>query len=177
MKRIYMKRDRSGSIVKPAIASRILRNVPEYAFRFAADIGDYTGDSAESLIDFREKVLTVPLKSVKFHLYPRPPDFQRWIRETLGDAQFAKQIAMIKKPRGERLRKTLLTLIDSRLDYLHSMKMTRVKGIGPKSSKKLVALGINSVADLAACDARDLAQNTGVSEKLTAKWIQNAQLA
>lgn len=172
-----MKSELNGSIVKPAIASKILRSVPEYAFHFAADIGDYTGDSAESLIDFREKLLTVPLKSVKFHLYPRPPDFQRWIRETLGDEQFAKQLATIKRSRGERLRKTLLTLVDDRLDHLHAMKMTRVKGIGPKSSKKLVGLGITSVADLAEWNAHELAQKVGVSEKLTAKWISNAQQA
>jgi hypothetical protein len=172
-----MIRELNGSIVNPAVASRILRSVPEYAFHFAADVGDYTGDSAESLLDFREKLLKVPLKSVKFHLSPRPPDFQRWIREALGDAQFAKQLATIKLSRGERLRKKLLTLVDDRLDHLHAMKLTRVKGIGPKSSKKLIGLGITSVAALAEWTANELAQKVGVSEKLTAKWITNAQHA
>lgn len=53
-------------------------------------------------------------------------------------------------------------------------EVTEVKGIGPKRSKKLRSIGINSVDDLAKWKPDDLAEKTGVSEKTTSKWVKSA---
>jgi len=53
--------------------------------------------------------------------------------------------------------------------------LTKVRGIGPKWSKKLKDAGVNSVKDLAECDSKDLARKIGVSEKIASRWIKGAK--
>ena len=53
--------------------------------------------------------------------------------------------------------------------------LTDVKGIGEKRAAQLMALGINSVEDLANASAKDLATKLNISSKIIDKWIMNAR--
>lgn len=53
--------------------------------------------------------------------------------------------------------------------------LTRVKGIGEKRAQQLMALGINSIEDLAKATEKDLARKLKISAKITGKWIGNAK--
>jgi len=54
------------------------------------------------------------------------------------------------------------------------MDITLVRGIGPKWSGEMKAVGIDSIHELAECDPEDLAQEVGISEKMASTWIENA---
>jgi DNA primase large subunit len=100
------------------LTSKILRTVPQTeAFDFYVDIGKYHGKSAASLADFSEKLKTVHLKSIEFHF--KRGDFERWIRETLGDEYLANGIGrMDKSVQGEALRAAIQRTVENRLNYL-----------------------------------------------------------
>jgi hypothetical protein len=169
---------RKGSLGKidPRFTTKILRMVPEKKFYFATDIGEYTGDFANSLTEFVERLNNISLKSIEFHHYPRPPDFERWIRETIGDDNLANQISKINKSIiGAELRKTLQRIVKDRIYCLKVTAMTKVNGIGSKWSKRLIAADINHVCNLANYSSEDLAKKIGVSEKTATKWIKNAK--
>jgi hypothetical protein len=104
--------------ISAELASKILRTVPRIeAFHFFTDIGKYDGKSAASLADFFEKLKTVQLKSIEFHF--RRGDFERWIRETLGDEYLANGIGRIDKSvQGEALRTAVQRTVENRLYYL-----------------------------------------------------------
>ncbi len=53
--------------------------------------------------------------------------------------------------------------------------LTQVKGIGTRRAAQLKALGINSVADLAASSAEDIAEKLNVSPKRTRRWTTEAR--
>jgi hypothetical protein len=107
-----------GQIISTESASKILRTVSiTEAFHFFTDIGQYDGKSATSLADFSEKLKTVPLKSIEFHF--KRGDFERWIREMLGDEYLANGISRISKSiQGEALRGSIQRIVESRLYYL-----------------------------------------------------------
>jgi len=98
--------------------SKILRTVSiTEAFHFFTDIGQYDRKSANSLADFSENLKTVPLKSIEFHF--KRGDFERWIREMLGDEYLANGISRIDKSvQGEALRAAIQRIVASRLYYL-----------------------------------------------------------
>ena len=98
--------------------SKILRTVSiTEAFHFFTDIGQYDRKSANSLADFSENLKTVPLKSIEFHF--KRGDFERWIREMLGDEYLANGISRIDKSvQGEALRVAIQRIVESRLYYL-----------------------------------------------------------
>ena len=78
------------------IASKILRRVPyNSAFYFFTDVGQYSGKSVISLRDFCQRMKIIDVKSVDFHFKRR--DFQKWIRETLGDKDLTNEINKIRK--------------------------------------------------------------------------------
>ena len=54
------------------------------------------------------------------------------------------------------------------------MDITLVRGIGPKWSEQMKAVGIDSIHELTECDPEDLAQEVGISEKMASSWIENA---
>jgi len=96
-------------------ATRILEKVPiDKAFRFYAGIGSYTGVDAESLVDFLEKLATIDIRALEFHL-PRK-DFENWIIAVLGDAELAGRLARIREKGlpGEDLRRTVLNILNER---------------------------------------------------------------
>lgn len=49
-----------------------------------------------------------------------------------------------------------------------------IKGIGPAYSERLAEIGIETVADLVAADAADVAERTTVPETTVRKWIDRA---
>jgi predicted flap endonuclease-1-like 5' DNA nuclease len=50
-----------------------------------------------------------------------------------------------------------------------------IKGIGPAYADRLSEAGVDSVADLAAADADDLAGAIGLSPKRVGRWIERAR--
>jgi hypothetical protein len=75
--------------------SRILRIVPrEKAFYFFSSIGNYTGISASSLLEFIEMIEQVDVKSVRFHFLRK--DFEKWVEEVLEDDVLAKKIKTLR---------------------------------------------------------------------------------
>lgn len=88
------------------------KNLPhEKAFYFFTSLGNYTGKSASSLQEFKEKILEVDIKSLEFHL--DRGDFQKWIRETLDDRELAQKIQQLKEttPMETILRDRLYSIV------------------------------------------------------------------
>ena len=93
----------------------ILRTVPyEKGFHFYTEPGHFTRETATSLDTFEKKLQTVPVDSVNFHL--QRGDFQKWIKDTLGDDELAKRVSSIKRtlPVGD-MRKELLSIVQTRI--------------------------------------------------------------
>lgn len=99
-------------------ASDILRTVPpDQSFLFFEDIGKYTGRLAANLADFCENMKTIDIASVTFHF--ERGDYERWVRETLHDAELARKLKRIKKSSsGEQLRNKILRSVRKRLNEL-----------------------------------------------------------
>lgn len=109
---------RAGRRVDPQSALRILRMVsmPE-SFLFFTGIGQYTGEFAPCLTDFCEKLNEESLKSIEFH-FDRG-DFEKWIRETIGDEYLAYRISKIdRSTKGEDLRRTIERMVKRRVESL-----------------------------------------------------------
>jgi hypothetical protein len=104
-------------------AIRISRPLNENeAFYFYEDIGKPTGESARSLSDFIEKIRSVKLKSLLFHLERK--DFQNWIKETLGDSRLAKRIDRIFPSPDNDPRKEIMSTIENRIKELSGPSIT-----------------------------------------------------
>jgi hypothetical protein len=108
----------AGKIISAESVSEILRALPmKEAFHFFTDIGQNSGKSATSLDDFSEKLKTIPLKSIEFHF--KRGDFERWIKETLGDEYLVNGLSKIDKSvQGETLRTSIQRTVENRLNYL-----------------------------------------------------------
>jgi hypothetical protein len=115
---------RSGvkkSVPNKDSVSKILRRVTEQeGFHFYIAIGEPTGETAVSLADFVEKMEAVDVRSVNFH-YPRK-DFEKWIREVIGDAELALRLGRIGRMRmgiqGEALRNEMIRVVKVRLSEI-----------------------------------------------------------
>ncbi len=114
-------------------ATEILKTVPpDQSFLFFEGIGKYTGRLAANLAEFCENIKTVHLDSVSFHF--ERGDYERWIRETLHDAELARRLKKMKKPgSGEELRNKILRVVRKRLGELQ--KTSRKKKHAPKRLK------------------------------------------
>ena len=122
MTSVSLNRDRIQGILGNVVYDR--------AFFFYEDIGKPTGDFAISLSDFCNKINTIVLKSLAFHL--KRGDFENWIREIIGDAELSQQIGKLKKSKtilknGKKLRNKLHTIVGDRIAELqdqwhHSLK-------------------------------------------------------
>jgi hypothetical protein len=101
-----------------ATVSKILRSVPSHeGFHFFKAPGDSTGKVAISLADFVEKTRTVDIRSVNFH-FPRQ-DFEKWLRDIIGDAELSRRISRIRKEiHGENLRSEIIQIVKRRMDEL-----------------------------------------------------------
>lgn len=78
---------------------------PEKAFHFHASVGAPLGQRAIDLEDFRHKLLTVPLESLRFH--QERGDFSRWIRYVFQDDALADAVEGVEGSQPD-LRKALL---------------------------------------------------------------------
>lgn len=99
-------------------AENILRLLPiDKAFHFHTGIDQYLGIYATSLSDFCNKIKTVNVKSIEFHIPRR--DFEAWT-ESLGDSELAKKIGAIRIAGlfGENLRQRMYETVKSRFDEL-----------------------------------------------------------
>jgi len=96
----------------------ILRNVPyENGFHFNTPAGNYTGTTAVSLEDFRDKLKNMDTQSVAYHYYRG--DIQVWVNDVLGDNDFADRLCFIQRGMTEdQLRAELMGLLNRRLGDL-----------------------------------------------------------
>jgi hypothetical protein len=94
----------------------ILRRVPEeHAFHFYRGIDQPLGESAVSLTDLFKKIEKVGVQSVAFHQARK--DFEKWIREVLGDGELAMRLDRISRSLcGEALRAEILLEIKVRMN-------------------------------------------------------------
>ena len=103
------------------LAQNILSSVSlEKAFHFYNNVDQNSGVHAVSLKDFGDKIQTIDMKSILFHLSRR--DFENWMR-SLGDIELSKKLALIRtsKLSGDNLRKKLYETVNSRYDELKKL--------------------------------------------------------
>ncbi len=104
-------------------AVRILRTVKdEEAFYFYEDVGKPTGENAKSLTDFLEKIKSVKLESLRFHLQRQ--DFQNWVKQTLGDSKLARRMEKILLSGEDDVRTKIYTTIENRIKELGGTSVT-----------------------------------------------------
>ena len=89
----------------------------ENGFHFFTEHGKYTGINATSTVEFAEKLQIIPIESVMFHFQRQ--DFQKWLKNTVGDEELAKRIDQIKAwSSDENLRKELFKTVHARIAEL-----------------------------------------------------------
>jgi hypothetical protein len=122
--KIEMKRKKKKQPLEvSAGAIKILRALNDKeAFHFYENIGKPTGQSAKSLPDFLEKIKSVKMESLLFHLQRK--DFQNWFKETLGDYQLAKKIEKILPSQNVDLRKKIYSTVENRVKELSEEHIT-----------------------------------------------------
>jgi len=116
------RQKKRGLEVNPE-AIRILRTLrEEEAFHFYVAIGKPTGENAGSLSDFFEKIKSVELESLAFHLQRK--DFQNWTKKTLGDSNLARRIGRIRPSYDDNLRRKMRATIENRIKELREAPLT-----------------------------------------------------
>ena len=117
------KTQKSRGLEVNAEAIRILRILrDEEAFYFYEAIGKPTGESARSLSDFLEKMKSVKLESLLFHLQRK--DFQTWIEKTLGDSKLARKMDGIPPSHDDELRTKIHATVENRIKELRGTSLT-----------------------------------------------------
>ena len=99
-------------------AQKILSPVPyEQGFHFFAPDGHYSGETATSLCSFLSDLKHLDMQSIRFHF--ERGDFQKWLRTTIGDKEFAQRIYNLdKKVPEETLRQQLSETVQKRISEL-----------------------------------------------------------
>lgn len=117
------KTQKSRDLEVNAEAIRILRiRRDEEAFYFYEAIGKPTGESARSLSDFLEKIKSVKLESLLFHLQRK--DFQTWIKKILGDSKLARKMDRIPPSHDDDLRTKIHATVENRIKELRGAPLT-----------------------------------------------------
>ena len=98
----------------------ILRTIPhERAFHFYEDFGKPTGQTATSLLDFRDKIKGAKSEQARsstlFHL--KRGDFSNWIRDVIRDPELAEHIKEINYD-SPRFRTKLSAVLEARINQL-----------------------------------------------------------
>lgn len=99
-------------------AKKVLSTIPaERAFHFYRGIDRPTGVLSDSLVDLCEKIKTLDIEPIQFHL--SRGDLENWI-SSLGDIELARRLRMIRDKRlgGQALRERIYKTIRSRCDEL-----------------------------------------------------------
>jgi hypothetical protein len=101
-------------------ARMFLATVPyNVGFHFFTTEGQYTGETAVSLVTFAKDVEVAPIESIDFHF--KRSDFQKWIADTIGDKKLATEIGHVEKElAGEPLRHKLLWIINTSIKELQN---------------------------------------------------------
>ncbi len=103
-------------------ATEILAYLPlEKSFHFYADYGKPLDIHAASLQDFCEKMKTLDVSSIDFHMHRG--DFEAWFMG-LSDVELARKALLIKEQKifGEDLRKKLCEIVRGRVDELDKVR-------------------------------------------------------
>jgi hypothetical protein len=102
----------------PEATRKILRTVPyTEGFHFFMPDGHYTGETALSLCSFLRDLGAVDVQSIKFH-FDRD-DFQKWLRNTLGDVELARLIDELdRKIPEENVGEKLAGIVQKRISEL-----------------------------------------------------------
>ena len=117
------KTQKSRGLEVNAEATKILRTVrDEEAFYFYEAIGKPTGENARSLSDFLEKIKSVKLESLLFHLQRK--NFQNWIEKTLGDSKLARKMDRIPPSHDDDLRTKIHATVENRIKELRGTSLT-----------------------------------------------------
>jgi len=100
---------------------QLLATVPyEKGFHFFTGLGKYTGVTATGMVEFAQKLQIIPVQSVTFH--SQRQDFQKWLRNVVGDEELAKRIDKIRDSASylsdENLRKELFKTVHNRIAEL-----------------------------------------------------------
>ena len=120
------KKGRKQGIMVDSKAIRTMRALSdEEAFHFYETMGKPTGHSAKSLHEFLDKIKSVKLESLVFHLERN--DFRNWIENAIGDQELAKKIEMIPARHDEELRMQMQTAVRNRLKELQETPMMNVE--------------------------------------------------
>jgi len=111
---------RKKPILTKTDACRILADTPRMnGFHFYAAFGVYVEETASSLRQFADILRIIDEGSIRFH-FPRG-DFQRWIRETIGDNELAERIESIELTTDiENIRDMLVKTVSARMTELKS---------------------------------------------------------
>ncbi|MGD0643534.1 MAG: hypothetical protein ABSA75_01365 [Candidatus Bathyarchaeia archaeon] len=119
------------SAITKSSAEKILATVPYVdGFHFFKSLGQYTGETAVSLATFAKEVEVAPIESIDFHF--KRADFQKWIADTIGDAELATAIGDIEKELdGELLRRRIAAVVNERVSELES-QIQHVNTLGSK---------------------------------------------
>jgi hypothetical protein len=89
----------------------------ERGFHFFYESGNYSGETATSMITFGFILETISVKSIRYHLGRR--DFQNWIKTTLDDDVLSGRIDRIRiDVSDQELRDRLMEVINRRLQEL-----------------------------------------------------------
>jgi hypothetical protein len=96
----------------------LLKTVPfENGFHFYTELEKNTGITAISTVEFAEKLQIIPIQSVTFHFQRQ--DFQKWLKNTIGDEELATRIDQINAwVHEENLRKELSKTVQNRITEL-----------------------------------------------------------
>lgn len=100
----------------------------EEAFYFYAALDEPTGDKAESLPEFLEKIRSVKLESLAFHVQRN--DFRNWAETTLGDFRLARMMAKLRPSHDETLRERMCAAVEMRIGELMGTPWTIIIGDG-----------------------------------------------
>jgi len=114
-------------MVKPINYENILRRVDdEKAFYFYQDMNMYTGIKVNSLEDFANTLPTLAVEVIDFHL--KRGDFEKWIKEVLGDETLSNNILKIREKGlvGEEAKKQLIRVVSRRLRELRKKVIGKV---------------------------------------------------
>lgn len=109
------------------VAKRVLRQLSvAKGFTFFHGFARRSQRAVRSLNEFHSALRTVDLESIRFHM--ERGDFERWIRQVVGDDQLAGMMAKLSDGRliGEKLRRRILGVVERRIRRLQE---TAAKGL------------------------------------------------